>query len=297
MKNIFRLLLISTVVFFGASCELERAFPEFKDIEKGAFPRLVGNVTGAINFFNPASAITFEVEFYDEEQGATVDSYEWRASYANTNNFRTIKKIERSQFVTMPSGLPGAKVTISFQEILAGLGLTRDQVEGGSFFRLEGTITTNRGQVFTSANADPATLVPEPAFRAFFQYRANIICPSALEGTYIATATGQSTDGCCPDLTTVTKEVTLTKGASAGVYTMSDFSAGLYFTWYEVYGITANFNLARSITDACGVISGSFGEPFGTVVTVTGKVNDDGSIDMSWVNGYDDTATIKLVKK
>lgn len=297
MKRINRLLIVFSVLFLGASCEIERVFPEYDDIEHGAFPRLVGNVSGAINFFDPSSSINFEVEFYDDENGNTVDSYEWTVSYANSGTFSTVKKIDRSQFVTMPSGLPGAKVSITFQELLSALGLERNQVEGGSFFNLQGKISTNRGQTFTAANADPTTLIPEPAFRAFFQYRANIVCPSALAGTYAVSVTGTSTDGCCPDETTLMSEVTLTEGASPGVYSISDFSGGLYLEWFDVYGITPSTNLARNITDACGTISGSFSEPFGEVVTVTGSVNDDGTLTIQWVSGWGDQGVMTLTKK
>lgn len=124
-----------------------------------------------------------------------------------------------------------------------------------------------------------------------------VTCESSLGGTYTSTTTGTSTDPCCPDATTVTGEVTLTD-EGGGVYTLSDWSAGLYLEWYGVYGITASTDMSGRITDVCNTLSGSFGEPFGTTTDVTGSVDPDtGVITYSWSNGYDDTATVTLTPK
>lgn len=121
-----------------------------------------------------------------------------------------------------------------------------------------------------------------------------ITCDSDLAGDYAYTVTGTSTDPCCPNETTQTGTMTLTDEGD-GVYTLSDWSAGLYFTWYEVYGITADFDLTARVTDICGNISGEFGEPFGTNTVVTGSVDPNtGVITYTWTNGYDDTATVTL---
>lgn len=121
-----------------------------------------------------------------------------------------------------------------------------------------------------------------------------VTCDSELAGTYLASATGTSTDVCCPDETTVTKEITLTD-EGGGVYTISDWSAGLYLEWYDIYGVTPTLDLSGRVTDVCGTLSGEFGEPFGTSTTVTGSVDPDtGVITYVWTNGYDDTATVTL---
>ncbi len=127
-------------------------------------------------------------------------------------------------------------------------------------------------------------------------YAVEVTCPSELAGTYTSTTTGQSTDGCCPDVTTVEGEVTLTE-VGDGVYTISDWSAGLYFTWYEVYGVTAAYvsegNLNTDLLDVCTNISATFTEPFQTETVISGSVSN-GVITYTWTNGYDDTAEVVL---
>jgi len=120
-----------------------------------------------------------------------------------------------------------------------------------------------------------------------------VVCPSDLAGTYTSTTTGQSTDGCCPNETTLTNTVTVT-GAD-GAYTVSDFSAGLYLEWYSVYGVTPDTNVSGSISDVCGEVSGSFGEPFGSTINLTGSVDSGtGVITYTWMNGFGDTGTVIL---
>ncbi|GLR19433.1 hypothetical protein [Portibacter lacus] len=126
----------------------------------------------------------------------------------------------------------------------------------------------------------------------------NVSCPSDLGGTYTAATSGQSTDSCCPGTVTVTSTVELTD-AGGGVYTISDWSGGIYQAWYEVYGVDAAYvaagGVSTTIKDVCDVISAEFTEPFGTATTLTGSVDaDSGVITFSWVTGYDDTATVVL---
>jgi hypothetical protein len=132
-------------------------------------------------------------------------------------------------------------------------------------------------------------------------FEFQITCPSDLAGTYDAVTTGTSTDPCCPGEVMATSVVTLTDKGS-GVYTINDWSAGIYLAWYAVYGISAatveGGGLNGDITELCGSVSGSFGEPFGTAVTLTGSVDPStGVITYNWVNGYADAATVTLTPR
>ncbi|GLR19225.1 hypothetical protein [Portibacter lacus] len=130
-------------------------------------------------------------------------------------------------------------------------------------------------------------------------YTLTVICPSNIAtGTYTSTATGTSTDGCCPDVTTVESTVTIT-AVSEGNYSISDFSAGIYLEWYDVYGITPDFQtdgrLSADFGDICNNLSGTFTEPFGTASSLTGSYDPaTGVITYSWITGYDDKATVVL---
>lgn len=126
-----------------------------------------------------------------------------------------------------------------------------------------------------------------------------IVCESTLAGTYTTTTTGTSTDPCCPDETTVTGEVTLTAGSSDGAYSISDWSAGMYLEWYDVYGITAATNMSVTIQDVCGAISiAETGEPFGNTFSATGSVDAaTGVITYTWLSGWGDTAVVTMTPK
>lgn len=117
----------------------------------------------------------------------------------------------------------------------------------------------------------------------------NVACESDLAGTYSVLSSGTSTDsGPTPDENPITNHpytVTITANGG-GSYTMSDGYGGLYLLWYDIYGVTGDY--PGSFSDVCGVLSGSYAEPFGTTVTLTGTVNPDGTLSIHWVNGYDD---------
>ena len=104
---------------------------------------------------------------------------------------------------------------------------------------------------------------------------------------YDVVSTGTSTDDCCPDETTVMSTVTLT--GSDGMYAISDWSGGLYFEWYAVYGMTADGS-GGDITDVCNAITLTTAEePFGESLMGSGTVDPDtGVITFSWSNGWGD---------
>jgi hypothetical protein len=119
-----------------------------------------------------------------------------------------------------------------------------------------------------------------------------------LAGIYNTTTTGQSTDGCCPDVTTVTGTMEVTD-LGGGNYLLFDFSAGLYFEWYEIYGVSAAYiaggGAAREINLQCDEITGAFTEPFSSPATLSGTVDfATGVIVYSWTNGFMDTATVTM---
>ncbi len=301
MKNI-KFLVYGLLVIFMASCArtVDNPFPEFDDMEKGAYARKTDGVNGAFDFFDIAnSAIDFTVELYDENQGKNITNYDWTVKYVAGGNEvgpMPFKSFTASDFSTNSNGLPEKKITFGFAETLDALGLTENDIEGGNYFIFSATITKANGAKFSADNTG-GNIINSAPFSGLFTIRQNIICPSDLAGEYSAHSVGQSTDSCCPDETTVDYDVTLTE-TGAGEYTISDWSARMYFTWYEIYGITSDFDMTATITDACGNISASFGEPFGTDVTISGSVDQEtGVITYTWTNGYDDTATVVLTPK
>lgn len=81
-----------------------------------------------------------------------------------------------------------------------------------------------------------------------------------------------------------------------GNYTISDAYGGLYRLWYDIYDIQEEHS--GTFNDICGIISGSFTEPFDKSVTYSGSVNPaNGILTISWITGYGDKATMVLTKK
>ena len=309
--NYISSLVLMTMIFMASCAEKERIFPEFETLEKGAFARVVGTINGPygqnFNYFDvPGSNVNMEVEFYDENQGKNVESFTIEVAHAPTNKKAQIAQTTSANFGTSVNGLPNAKFNFTFQQVLTTLGLSFDQIAGGQRFVFNSTIKMKDGRVFNSANS--AAALDLPAFNNISrQFNINIICPSNLAGTYTSTTTGTSTDGCCPEVTTVESIVTLTAGSAAGTYTISDFSAGMYKKWYEVYDINDAYLAEKdrtknktigTITDACGNISGGWEEPFGEDMTITGMtIPSENKITYQWENGYGDKATVTLTKQ
>lgn len=248
------------VLLAFTACEEERAFLEYDDLEKGAFPRLLDGVNGEFNFFDPAgSGIDFTVEFYDEDQGKNVQSYAWTASYVDkaTNtigNPADVVTYTQSDFKPEPStGLPSITVEITFQQVLDALGLTTDDIVGGDAIRMQGTLTRTDGKQFTALNTSSGILSNGPAFGAWFIFDQNIICPSSLEGTYSAQTTYHQHDF-LPTYSENTQDVEWV-ALGSGQYDVVGFDGGLYAeggAYADGYGTSA---LTITVTDACGVIS------------------------------------------
>lgn len=118
-----------------------------------------------------------------------------------------------------------------------------------------------------------------------------VACASDLGGNYQVVSSGSSTDsGPTADENPIADypyNVVITDDGG-GNYTISDAYGGLYILWYDIYGITGDN--PGSFTDICGELSGSFPEPFGGTVTLTGTANPDGTLSITWINDFGDTA-------
>ena len=259
MKRI-NIFLVFAFVLAATACEKDRAFIEFKDLEYGAFPRLIDGVNGEFNFFAPAgSAIDFTVEFYDENQGKNVQSYSWTVSYFDkaAGTFttpQTIGTFTASDFKPEPeTGLPSITITFTFQQALDAMGLTTADIDGGNAVRFNATLTKTDGKTFDISNTGANIIGNAPAFGALFAFDQNIICPSELQGTYSAVTTYHQHDFIGDGYTMNTQDVEwVAKGS--GKYDVVGFDGGLYSDgpYVGAYGTSA---LTIEVVDACGVIS------------------------------------------
>jgi len=306
MRN-FLYFCLGAVVLFTACEDKETPYNEFEDLTKGAIPRLVSAPSGIFDFFNPDdSQISFEVEFYDENEGRNVASYAWDVSYADDSTSAgpvNLLTLNKGDFQTNSAGLPGANITFRLNDVLSALGLSIDDVDGGNNFSFSATLTKDDGSVFTGANTSP-NLKGQPAFNAFFNFNQPLVCPSDLGGSYVATSEGESTDGCCAGTFMSDGRIITLTDLGGGNYTISDWSGGLYLAWYGPdagnYGITEAFieggGMSTTIIDACNTISiAEFSEPFGAAASAGGSLDPDtGIITYTFENGFGDVGRVTL---
>jgi len=220
-------------------------------------------------FFNLFEPATTNIAFNVDSQGEAVSSAKMWISRNGSD------PIPFADITSLP-----ANFDISLTEAATALGISPDDFMGGDVVTFSFSDVTSAAGVFPSG----------------YTFNVDASCPSAImEGTYNSVTTGLSTDACCPDPVTVEGTVELTSDG-AGLYTISDWSAGIYLAWYEVYGITASTDISGSLKDVCNTISANgITEPFGTAVEATGTYDPaTGIITYEWSNGYADSATVTL---
>jgi hypothetical protein len=302
------LFLVSILAFIG--CEQDRTFPEFENLEHGAYPRRLGSITGTyspnFNYNDVAgSSLGFSVEFYDDNNGQNVESYSWTVNHAPTGTSATILTINKSQFGTSPDGLPSADFTFTFQGALDALGLTIDDVNGGESIQFYATLTMNDGRVFNHVNTSDI-LEGQPAYRALFQHRASIICPSELAGEFDATTVGKGTwaGSACSGMWT--GKVTWVHEGN-GVYNVKSFYNDEEFTDMSMGGYNACYypagapqsglpNGTLRINDACGKLFYSGLSQWGETYVFNSITVNGNSLVIDWENDYGETALTTLVR-
>ena len=283
-------------------------FDTFEDYAKGGFARQLSNDGGDFLFTNPdASAFTFEVEYYSENNGGDIKGHDWFVYHRNNvtgevSERALMEGVSSSSFGTnAKSGLPSQTFTFSLNDALSAMGKTIDDLNGGDDIIFDGEIVMNDDRRFGPDNTG-GSVQGGAGFDGLFRIIKPLLCPSSLAGTYTSTTTGTSTDGCCPGEVTTESTVTLTE-TGTGTYTINDWSANLYRVWYGPdggdYGIDQAFidggGMEGVLIDACAVLSSSTTEePFGESLTVSGSVAPDGVITYDWSNGWGDGGTVVL---
>lgn len=274
MKNKIILIILSLSVGFMWSGCYKTHDEVVAGGESAGSVRVTEVITG---FYNLTEIETAVAEFSIEASpnSKAISSVDVLGSLNNTaaSSFQTIETVS-----TLP-----ATISISAADAGSTLGKEASELELGDVFRF--TFRTNFSDG-TSALSAASVTIP-------------VSCPSNLAGTYTASSDASSTDPCCTEpLEGFESEVTIT-AISDGVYKLSDFSAGVYMEFYAVYGITPAIDLSATIRDVCNQISfDPFNEPFGTAIEASGSYDPaTQTLTYTWVNGYDDTGTVTLVKQ
>lgn len=259
MKNIFnRLLVYSLPVFvlFATSCVDDEPL-----IYTG--PSLVHFPTASANFTVEQGGDVG----YDLVVGVTAAEPQDRTFTIAVNT-------------TSSTAIEGVHVTFPSKSVVIPAGEVLGRVEVNAVFEnLDEPVSLVLNLVEDAASA---------SFRQSFTLNLNRFCASELAGEWSGTTVLSS-----PTLTITDYELTLTATSTNGVYTLSDITGGLYASGY---GTRDN---PVTLVDVCGELS-VIDQPDvvygGDVFNATGTVNQNGSLTLSWSNGYGDAGVTTFVR-
>lgn len=305
MNKINLILVGFMLLLVGTACEKDRTFVEFDDLEHGAFARELDR-TGTFFLTDiENSKIDVSVEFYDINQGRDVAEYSWTVQYidkanggANSAGPVDILSIPASSFGTnADTGLPSTSFSFTLQQTFDALGLGVDDVDGGSTFRFNATITMNDGRTFTSANTGN-NIVSSAAFRGLFSFDADLLCTSDLSGLYEA-----QTEAWCGDTGPVIMSQWIEE--DEGIYRIADpadpdnvdaedFSFGAYTACYGEGSTLPGGDLR--IKDACNIIA-PIGVSRWSEVYAYDDVQVSGNVlTIVWTNDYGEGGTTTITR-
>lgn len=303
IKNIFLAILTLGIVACG---DAELPFETFEDLEKGAYARRL-TLSGAFTFGQTStSSYQGSVEFYSENQGANVASYDWTVEYTGVAGDRSavnFLSIPASSFSTnSDTGLPMASFTLGMSDALNALGLTDADITGGDRFRFLATVVLDDGRTFGFSNTG-TNIISSVSFRALTLVDANVVCVSELGGTINYTnanmARGAGSGGlgaACGAAITGTFDII---DDGDGSYTFespngnNDQSFGMFDSCWSDDPGTGD----RGMTDVCGLIDSRGTDKYSEVYTWT-ALSGAGtpSITFDWINEWGDRGTVTLTR-
>lgn len=303
IKNIFLALLALVVVACG---DPELPFETFEELEKGAFARKL-TLTGAFTFGQAASsAFQGSVEFYSEDQGKNVASYDWTVEYTGVAGPKAavnFLSIPSSSFGTnSDTGLPMATFTLGMTDALTALNLTEADITGGDRFRFLATLTLVDGRQFTVANTG-TNIISSAALGHLGLLDANVVCVSGLGGTinYSNANMAQGTGGgglgaACGAAITGSFDIV---DDGDGSYTFvdtngnNDQSFGMFDScWSDDPGMGD-----RGMTDVCGLVDNRGNDKYTDLYYWT-ALSGAGtpSITFDWINDWGDRGQVTLTR-
>ncbi len=292
---------LATVAIWSCKDEDRIRIP---DNQTGANMRIIVDPDHQQINYQTVNVDYFAFDAYSEN--TDLSSVEFSASYGSeTKIFATFHQAD----------FAGGKVHVElnasdFATLFNNAGFI-DGSSGGNFIiRPKVTLTDGRiypGWVHISATDSISNLATSivgssGAGGAFtIQVLTAITCPPLdISGTYVVeSAVGMSTDGCCPDETTVSGNIVEVTADNATSFSLSDITGGLYFEWYAVYGITGPDDSPGHLAYNCQEVNiVNTTEPFGTAMQGSGTYDPAAHrIVYSWLNGYGDHGTVTLMKQ
>lgn len=219
MKNIYKNLILLSVLLFAVSCDKDPDNPVYGIIdspENGAVLRTVSIQNVLLNSSNPDSEVSITVEAQDKEDGGLMESVNVYASIRDftPDNGDTpaskslVKTISPSEFSEGPVGLPRTTITMTFAEATSAMGLSSDDYAPGDIYVMDLELNLTDGRSFDSSSSTAA--LTGVFFSSSFAYNAPLIC-SPKPGDYTVvmqdsygdgwqTNTGNGGDGIAVDM-------------------------------------------------------------------------------------------------
>lgn len=126
------------------------------------------------------SSVSWEVEFYDEEDGSHVTEYVWTVAYQDQSGGGDdrpetwIATIPKSEFFIHPqSGLPGTSRTWTFQAVLDVFGMQPSEINSGDIFNFSATLKRDNGIEYDKDNQGDVD--SSISFDGFFEFTMEVI--------------------------------------------------------------------------------------------------------------------------
>lgn len=306
MKNIKIVSLLALALLISFSCADDSKLPfNFKNQDFGAYANIVSITSGSFSSKSASdktidaanSRFIFTLEIRDAEQGNTMESYEFLATFVDVNP-PLVTKPETS-FLTLPAsaftpdattGYLRATITVSAASILSALSLSDTEVIGGDQFDLRQVLRTKSGRNFTNTNAS-GVITGGSFFNSPFFNKVPVVCPSDIAGTHDFSTVGIY-GGIYACTEPVTGTVTFTPVAgSPGKYEIEDASFGQYDCAWGDSPAAGVF-----INDTCGKITLSGSDQYALIYELVFVSNNGTNLVIDWFNDYGDGGTTTLTR-
>lgn len=296
IKKISSLFVIALLV--GSCADEPLPYEVFEDLGKGALARkLVDNNVSYFLTDIPGSVYTFTVEFYDDNDGNNVASFDWTVRHRNnvtgtTSDPVTMASVASSAFGRDgTSGLPTASYSFALADALAAMGLTADDVNGGDDIIFDGTITKTDGTTFGPDNSG-AAIQGGAGFDGFFRLVRPLLCVSELDGACDATTVawcGETWTGTVNFVQTGPGEYDLTPIDVDG-NPQIDFSLGAYWVCYGLSQTLPGGDV--KFIDACNNAGYSGVDRWSETYNINSVTVDGSTLTIDWFNSYSPEAGV-----
>ena len=251
---------------------------------------------------NASSKFAAVVEIQDVNKSLDTDKIDIYVRFkdnnlADGNNTKAevlLKTIPSTSFTPGTREFLTASIEVTLTELKSKLAITDAQYTGGDQFIVRLAQVMKDGKVFTSTNT-AGTVKGSAFFSSPFEYNANVVCPitESLAGTHTYVTNNMKAGGATlPG--TVTGSVVFTETSTAGVYTPSDLSFGMF----EEAGYDKAFKTGSSkITWFCNNLVAGGTDQYGDSYTYKIVAASGNSITINWVNTYNDSGTTVLTRQ